>query len=251
MTFIFSVQDNEGSTVNKIYFLNVFTEITETYGFHLNDTGLAWGATYDSSIVERYDRYINNSSCEGNVIAQQDCSHGRDADNNSDIDGLDGFSFTKLDENGNQLPAGASQWSCVLDNVTGLIWEKKTESGVRSKENKYRWGGKTAALRSVNTYYDDWDELVDAANNNLLCGYSDWRVPSYHELLSLVNFGQSDGTIDIRYFPSTGTAQSTYHTSSPLASGGIWVIDFVPGAGLMGDSPSKEYPVRLVYSQTQ
>ena len=35
-------------------------------------------------------------------------------------------SYTKLDENGADLPDEATEWVMVRDNVTGLIWEVKT-----------------------------------------------------------------------------------------------------------------------------
>ncbi len=35
--------------------------------------------------------------------------------------------YTKLDAAGNDLPTGATEWTCVRDNDTGLIWEVKTD----------------------------------------------------------------------------------------------------------------------------
>lgn len=49
-------------------------------------------------------------------------------------------SYTKLDSNGNTLPVSAASWAMVRDNVTGLIWEKKTDDGsVHDKDNTYTW----------------------------------------------------------------------------------------------------------------
>jgi hypothetical protein len=36
-------------------------------------------------------------------------------------------SYTKLDASGNDLPDEAASWVMVRDNVTGLIWEVKTD----------------------------------------------------------------------------------------------------------------------------
>ncbi|MBF0229486.1 MAG: hypothetical protein HQK63_07840 [Desulfamplus sp.] len=36
------------------------------------------------------------------------------------------ISYTKLDDNGNDLPITAASWAIVKDNVTGLIWENKS-----------------------------------------------------------------------------------------------------------------------------
>lgn len=56
----------------------------------------------------------------------QDASHGRDltvAENQSD--GLHSMSFTKLDEDGNAVSPNASDFNCILDNTTGLVFEVK------------------------------------------------------------------------------------------------------------------------------
>jgi hypothetical protein len=51
-----------------------------------------------------------------------------------------GFDYAKLDANGAELPADAAQWSCVRDNVTGLIWEIKTgDGGLHDKDWTYTW----------------------------------------------------------------------------------------------------------------
>lgn len=46
----------------------------------------------------------------------------------STYNGLAGFNFTKLDDAGNALPVGTSNWSCVRDNTTGIVYEHKQES---------------------------------------------------------------------------------------------------------------------------
>ncbi len=109
----------------------------------LNDTGITWGGNYPSG---------NNTSCVGETIAQQDCSHGRDATANDDSDGHAGFSFTKLGSDGKPLAiqnaawddngseAAGTRWACVKDNVTGLIWEVKTnDGGLHDRNNTYTW----------------------------------------------------------------------------------------------------------------
>jgi hypothetical protein len=82
----------------------------------LNDTGLT---TYSDGI-------------SGGVVFEpashpgQDASFGLDADGSqSTADGHAGFSFTKLDKDGNPLPSSSQTWICTRDNVTGLVWENK------------------------------------------------------------------------------------------------------------------------------
>ena len=186
----------------------------------LNDTGINWDGNYSSG---------NNADCSSsNISAPQDCHQGRDATHNDDSDGHAGFSFTKLDSNGNNLAASATNWSCVQDNVTGLIWEVKTDDdSERDKDNTYRWGGLTAIGRNSpdrkGSYYDDWNELVNTANDDILCSFNDWRVPDIEELSSIVDYSRTDLGIDITYFPN---AQSQYWSASPYAGGttgyGAW-----------------------------
>ncbi len=224
--------------------------------FQLNDTGITWGANYPKG---------NNSTCTGVAIQAQDCSHGRDATHNDDSDGDAGFSYTKLDAEGHDLPASASTWSCVRDNVTGLVWEKKTnDGGIHDKDNLYRWGGVTALGRDhadkEGIYYDDWNTLVDGSNSHNFCGFNDWRVPNRHELRSIVNLGGGNVTlegvsvkIDTDYFPNV--TDSTYRfpaavwSSSPAAvrDGGAWYIYF--GSGRTSIYATRDsYSVRLVRS---
>ena len=81
----------------------------------------------------------------------------------------------------------------MKDNVTGLIWEVKTDDGsIHDKDNTYRWGGKTHLGSGYGTYYNDWDTLVNGTNAEQLCGYSDWRVPTREELQSIVNYGREN-----------------------------------------------------------
>jgi len=82
----------------------------------LNDTGLV---TFSDGVNAGLT--LEPSSHPG-----QDASHGRDTLPEPDFDGHEGFSFTKLDTDGNPLPSNSPTWSCTLDNVTGVVWENKT-----------------------------------------------------------------------------------------------------------------------------
>ncbi|MEE9446948.1 MAG: DUF1566 domain-containing protein [Arenicellales bacterium] len=207
----------------------------------LNDTGITWGGDYPSG---------NNATCTGETIGQQDCSQGRDATHNDDSDGHAGFSFTKIDATGTELPVAMNSWSCVKDNVTGLMWEKKTDDGgAHDKDTTYRWGGITALGRNhaskEGTYYDDWNVLVNAANNNSLCGYNDWRVPNLKELDSIVHLGTTNPAVDTGYFPNTES--SVYWSSSPRVNHIFvaWNVNFDYGFG-SNSNRGGDYYVRLV-----
>jgi len=151
----------------------------------------------------------------GNTGAE-DADYGRDADvaTNNDADGHAGFSFVKLDNNGKELSASATSWSCVQDKVTGLVWEVKTAANA---ETTYDWAGATA-------YADNFAGCGDT--------YTICRMPTIKELLSIVSWG-SAGNIDKAYFPNTASA--TYLTGTEVAndssvdSADIWGFDFSLG----------------------
>jgi hypothetical protein len=207
----------------------------------LNDTGVTSAQCYVAG--------LNTLALCSSVAAlalspTQDGNFGRDADSatNGALDGKLGFSFTKLDAAGAALPASAAAWSCVQDNVTGLVWEVKTADG---------------GLRDAAKLYTNFDSITDpqnngvaplpsqlaAANNTLgfitavnaatLCGASDWRLPTPSELLGIVDYsvaaGTAGGTIDAAWFPNTQAG--AYWTSSPympaplLAYG--WYVSFL------------------------
>ena len=114
--------------------------------------------------------------------------------------------YIKISATGEHLPDSARSWAGVLDRVTGLMWEVKTnDGGIHDKDNDiYRWGGKGVSNTALGQYlgnneceairwddegeyYDDWNTLVDGSNREQLCGKNDWRVPTLYELASLVH----------------------------------------------------------------
>ncbi len=224
--------------------------LNESFYRLLNDTGITWGGDYESG---------NKDTCTSNISGPQDCNQGRDATHNDDSDGHAGFSFTKLDENGNPLvdqsiDYATTPWSCVKDNVTGLVWEvKQNKNGVEDAENihdadnKYEWGGTTAQGPNYGVHYREWDELVDGSNNASFCGFKDWRVPTINELENLVSFNRTDPSIDTDYFPNTYA--SNFWSASPLANNqnDAWYVFFHDGQSNNYDRGS-EWRVRLVRS---
>ncbi len=195
----------------------------------LNDTGIT------SMGNDASGNYL--ATCSG-AAAGNDCNTGRDATANDDADGHAGFSFTKIAADGTALPASATSWSCVKDNVTGLIWENKTAANGGATYTNYgdgRAGDASAYATSVN-----------AAG---LCGASDWRLPTRRELMSLVDYSVAypGPTIDTAWFPNT--QQNAFWSSSPSAgySGYAWYVYFYDG--FVGSNyRGRNYAVRLVRS---
>lgn len=66
--------------------------------------------------------------------------------------------------------------NCVLDNNTGLMWSRYVSDKMgTASDGKMPWTGQL---------YDIFAYAV-AANTTSLGGYTDWRVPNIHELMSL------------------------------------------------------------------
>lgn len=235
----------------------------------LNDTGITFGGNYPTG---------NNADClSGESIGEQDCSSGRDFTLNDDSDGHAGFSFTKLDANGGDLPASAAEWSCVRDNMTGLIWEVKQGSsgtigdeGLHDADDKYNWyntdpatNGGTVGHENDNGFvctgytlgspetYCNTQAYVARVNASGLCGATNWRMPGKKELLGLVNYNSSGPgpTVDAVYFPRTKSA--SYWSSSPFASPSpeiAWAINF--DTGISANSGSHNgFSIRLVRNE--
>lgn len=214
----------------------------------------ASGKLNDTGITTCSNNSENDLSCPVAGFEGQDGEHGRDVTHNDDSDGHAGFSFTKIDANGNELAPDASQWSCVKDNVTGYIWEVKTDDGgLRDNDNTYTWynstgsndGGSAGTPDGGNcpsAGQCDTEKYVANINAQSLCGYSDWRLPAREVLRSIVDYSRVSPAIDTAYF--INTRSSYYWSSSPIASSshGAWYVNVYNG----GDSTSSRNGHRRV-----
>ena len=157
--------------------------------------------------------------CDNSALSQQDGAHGRDARAEGSLlvksgGGSAGFDFTKLANDGSPLAIDASEWACVRDNVTGLIWEAKSadSQAVNYKRHTYTWyepslnnggvagviNGGTCAIASCDT-----QAYQEHFNNEAICGISHWRLPTVSELLSIADQSQANPPLDTQYFPQS------------------------------------------------
>lgn len=124
--------------------------------------------------------------------------------------------YTRLNSKGKATRHKTKQVHCIKDNETGLVWELKTDDGgVHDKDNSYRWGGRGAEALGT-SFFDDWNILLDATNEEKLCGFSDWRVPSINELKSLIISTEKTPVINSDYFVLT--LASPYWSASAYAN---------------------------------
>ncbi len=101
-------------------------------------------------------------------------------------------SYTKLGRCGFELTVDAASvddgglWMMTRDNVTGLIWEIKTQA---NKDDKYNW------QRAQ-------DDFVVELNHKKYGGFNDWRMPTILELYLLFNKGLASPDLDAAWFPN-------------------------------------------------
>jgi hypothetical protein len=206
---------------------------------------------------------------------RQDGRYGRDAANAAGAltkigGGEAGFDYTALDAGGNPTTpsSGASPHPCVRDNVSGLLWEVKTDDGgLRDKDWTYAWyssdgatnGGNVGSLGSdtcgstLPAYANQCNtqNYVAAVNAAALCGASDWRLPSRKELLSLVHYGVASPAIDSARFPNTQYSgyfwsNETFTYNWPSYAASAWSVRFGDGRVMYDSKASNGLSVRLV-----
>lgn len=177
---------------------------------------------------------------------QQDGMVGRDVTDNNAADGKLGFSYTKISDTGTDLPASATSWDCVRDNITGLMWENKASSGLRAGSTGYtnydNLANYSQAQIDASTNSVGFKKAVNAAG---LCGKSDWRLPTGNELQGIVDYGVASPSIDSNYFANTQS--NGYWSASPYVGSAYyaWVVNFNGGSVDYG-SRYGSYHVRLV-----
>ena len=232
----------------------------------LNDTGITTCGNYtgiESSSKEGSNNQLNCFNDNGDwlttdgtyqIPAGQDGHYGRDVTGNDPNNGHAGFNFTKIDATGGALAANATEWSCVKDNVTGLIWEVKTDGGLHDKDTEYSWyqtlndGGYSGDENSIN----NTSAFAAQVNSVGLCGAtSGWRLPTREELRSLVSYDRITPSIDIDYFPNTTAINEVYWSSSPFLdayrNSWAWAFSFGDGTSFRL-TKSIDLHVRLVRS---
>ncbi|HIF9267230.1 TPA: DUF1566 domain-containing protein [Photobacterium damselae] len=176
------------------------------YKISMNDTGVV--------------RYLVDGKLQDNPSAE---FPGQDAEYGLDKSGIKGFNFVKLDKNGQELADNATDWRCVEDKNTGLIWEVKVDDP-SSPRDKNRLFAVNAAGYTPNKYdlelatcQQDGSALCDTKqyaeylNHIKLCGKSNWQLPTVSEQLGILDLGASNEDPDLglisgmnlKYFPHT------------------------------------------------
>ena len=144
-------------------------------------------------------------------------------------------SYTKLGPDGQEPADSATEWAMVRDNVTGLIWEVKTDDGaIHDMHNTYDW--LTARF-----------EYVNRLNQEAFGGYTDWRLPYIRELSGLVCPDNYYPAIDTSYFPNLPVPDLDYWSYDIVSSivTQAFFVRFGYGSIYIGDQTDEKH-VRAV-----
>ncbi len=169
--------------------------------------------------------------------------------------------YHKLDADGRVLPDDATEWACVQDQATGLVWEVKTDdNSIQDRDNFFTWynpakeynfgdpgerdGGRCKGKADCDTL-----AYTQVINQKRLCGYADWRLPVKDELLSLVeyHYGSKDvkATINRNYFPRAVASWYWTASANPKHPDHAWFVLFRNGLALNAPKDQPKH-VRLV-----
>jgi len=219
------------SAVGLIVFFTTPNVATGTPGA-LNDTGQTLCANESYPLTT----CTQANTGDNTLYPRQDGRYGRDVQAAAGTltkigAGAVGFDFTKIANDGSELPATATlgpnptDWACTRDNVTGLTWEIK----------KFRIGASTMT-------WSDADNFVIFINTNKLCGFLDWRLPEVQELSNIIYVSSDWYTvaIDSSYFPDM---HDPYWTNKNLHI--FPTVSFL--TGIVNNNNSNDYfPVQYV-----
>jgi hypothetical protein len=117
----------------------------------------------------------------------------------------------------------------VTDKVTGLMWQQIVPTTAAGTPMTFIWTDAIAYCPALN-----------------LGGHGDWRLPSFIELASLLDYGQPPGALaNTAAFP--GTPSAVFWSSSPLVGSTFtaWDVNFSDGAVARG-ARAALYDVRCV-----
>lgn len=144
----------------------------------------------------------------------------------------------------------------VQDNVTGLVWEQKTNkdgtanySNPHDADNKYTWcdtnpntnGGDAGTCGGHDT-----KDFIDRLNSTNFGGQDDWRLPTMKELATLPDLGRHHPAID-QVFAATINSYTFYWSStSVVGRGGAHGVGFDFGTNEDGFSKEFSWNMRAV-----
>jgi hypothetical protein len=105
----------------------------------------------------------------------------------------------------------------VTDTTTGLMW-KKVSSSILT-----------------------WEQALAYCEGLSLGGYTDWRLPTKKELISLVDESRNDPSINTNYFPDTAASWYWSSTTHAVVTDYAFSVDFYFGFASANDKSDSYY----------
>jgi len=151
----------------------------------------------------------------------------------------------------------------ITDNNTGLMWEKKDDSGgIHDLDNTYTWGMVDPPYTMNGTMVTEFLATLNTAP--CFAGHCDWRIPNVRELHSIVDYeipypeptvnaafhnaAGCTGCTDVTLTSCSCTASSSYWSSTTNRFGPsyAWFVNFTGTTVLTFDNKGNMYAVRAV-----
>ena len=117
----------------------------------------------------------------------------------------------------------------ISDLNTGLMWEKKDDSGgVHDKDNTYYWSDLAGTGQLDGTVVNDFLDVlndVPGGGTNCFAGHCDWRLPNFKEVIMLLNtefYGYAIDPIFNKPATCPGCTDVTLPTCSCISPSYIW-----------------------------
>jgi len=209
--------DNVGVTGYKIY--RDGSHVDSTISTSYSDTELSASTQYCYT-VSAYDAAGNESNQSSQDCATTDppgvatfkvpdTGQTKCYDNSDEIVcPQPGESFYGQDANYNINPPSYTDYGdgTVTDNVTSLMWQKEDDNTTRT-----------------------WDDANTYCNDLTIASYSDWRLPSAMELMSIVDYGSYNPSIDTTYFSGMNASRYWSSTTPAINSSNAYNVNFYNG----------------------
>jgi hypothetical protein len=124
-----------------------------------------------------------------------------------------------------QLLAGEGRFhdngdGTITDAKTGLMWEKKDQSGgLHDRLNSYTWTMTSVGTAADGTLFTTFLAGLNASGG--FAGHTDWRIPTISELETIIDYSGSFPTVSAA-FNSGCVAACSVTTCSCTVQSGYW-----------------------------
>lgn len=159
-------------------------------------------------------------------------------------------------------PVEPGTGDCVEDTQTGLTWEMKSDQpGLHDWRNRYTWFNPNESNNELDyrgvadggeckdSACDTWG-FVLAVNDEALCGFDDWRMPTRNELYSISDQRRvaNPPTANVDYFPFMQADEYWTGYDYGMQYQSAWAWNFIYGHDRVDWKRAPKY-VRLVRGQ--